>query len=138
MQWPRWDCNSLDVSPPSSTHRHTLRDALIAAMLPSPGGGLPAAGDLDLSAFWPRFEAAAPIHLRLAFHTATIVIAGMLPIALGYRHTLASLDDDARNAFLVRAANMPGMAPLLDIVKVVAAFAYFDDPHVEATIRGRA
>jgi hypothetical protein len=107
-------------------------------MLPSPGNGLPPADALDLSAFWPRFEAAAPIHLRLAFRTATIVIAGLLPITLGYRHTLAALDDGARDAILARAANIPAVAPLLDIAKIVTAFAYFDNPHVEAIVRGRA
>lgn len=114
-----------------------LRDALVAAMLPSPGGGLPGAGHLDLIAFWPRFEAAAPIHLRLAFRAATVVIAGILPITLGYRRSLANLDDDTRDAFLQRAAKMTAIAPLLDIVKVVVAFAYFDNTQVEAIVRGR-
>jgi len=115
----------------------SLRDALVAAMLPAPGGLLPAAGDVDLSGFWPRFEAAAPLHLRLAFRTATIVIAGMLPFALGYRRSFVALDEDTREKILQRAAKTPGVAPLLDIVKVVVAFAYFDDPQVEAIVRGR-
>jgi hypothetical protein len=115
----------------------SLRDALVAAMLPSPGGGLPGAGDVDLSAFWPRFDAAAPIHLRLAFGAATVVIAGILPITLGYRRSLAALDDDTRDAFLVRASKMTTIAPLLEIVKVVVAFAYFDNAQVEDIVRGR-
>ncbi len=119
------------VSPP-------LRDALVAAMLPSPGGGLPGAGELDLSSFWPRFEAAAPIHLRLAFRAATVIIAGVLPITLGYRGSLATLDDDTRDVFLQRVANMPTLTPLLEIVKIVVAFAYFDNARVEAIVRGRA
>jgi hypothetical protein len=124
--------------PPLSHLRHArLRDALVAAMLPSPGGGLPAAGDVDLSAFWPRFDAAAPIHVRLAFAAATIGIAGVLPLTLGHRHTLEGLDEDARDAVLQRAAKLKAVAPLLDIVKIVVAFAYFDDPHVEAIARGR-
>lgn len=115
-----------------------LRDALVAAMLPAPGNGLPGAGDVDLSGFWPRFEAAAPLHLRLAFSTATFLIAGMLPYALGYRRSLAALDGDTREAFLQRAAQMAAIAPLLDIVKVVVAFAYFDHPRIENIVRGRA
>lgn len=114
-----------------------LRDALVAAMLPSPGGRLPGAGDMDLSAFWPRFEAAAPLHLRLAFRTATLVIAGMLPLALGYRRSFARLDEATREIILQRAAKMSTIAPLLDIVKVVVAFAYFDNPQTEAIMRGR-
>lgn len=120
--------------------RHTsppLRDALVAAMLPSPGNGLPGAGDVDLSGFWPRFETAAPLHLRLAFSTATFVIAAMLPYALGYRRSLAKLDPQARERFLQRASQMAAIAPLLDIVKVVVAFAYFDQPRMEDIVRGR-
>jgi len=114
-----------------------LRDALIAAMLPAPGGDLPGAGDLDLTDFWKRFESAAPLHLRLAFRTATLIIAGMLPLALGYRRSLANLDADTRETILQRATTMPPMAPLIEIIKVVVAFAYFDDPKVEAIVRGR-
>lgn len=115
-----------------------LRDALIAAMLPAPGGALPGAGELDLTDFWKRFESAAPLHLRLAFRGATMVIAGILPLTLGYRRSFAKLDADAREAILIRAAKMPTMAPLIEIIKVVVAFAYFDDPKVEAIVRGRA
>lgn len=116
----------------------TLRDALIAAMLPAPGGDLPSAGNLDLADFWKRFDAVAPLHLRLAFRSATLILAGMLPLALGYRRSFAKLDADTRETILVRASKMPTMAPLIEIVKVVVAFAYFDDPKVEAIVRGRA
>lgn len=114
-----------------------LRDALVAAMLPAPGGGLPSAGELDLSQFWAQFDAVAPWHLRLAFRTSTFVLGGMLPFALGYRCTLTALDENAREDFLRRAATMSTMAPLLDIVKVVVAFAYFNDEKVENIVRGR-
>jgi hypothetical protein len=123
---------------PPVTPSPALRDALIAAMLPAPGGGLPGAGDLDLSDFWKRFETVAPLHLRLAFRTATLILAGMLPLALGYRRSLAKLDADTRQTILLRATKIPAMAPLIEIVKVVVAFAYFDDPKVEAIVRGRA
>lgn len=115
-----------------------LRDALVAAMLPAPGGRLPGAGEIDLSSFWRRFEAAAPLHLRLAFRAATLMIAGMLPFALGYRRSFAALDEETRETILHRAARMTTMAPLLEIIKVVVAFAYFDDARVEDIVRGRA
>ena len=114
-----------------------LRDALVAAMLPAPGEGLPAAGDLDLSRFWPQFDAVAPLHLRLAFRAATVTLAGMLPFALGYRHSFAALDEDEREDVLQRAATIEATAALLDIVKIVVAFAYFNDAHVENVVRGR-
>ena len=41
------------------------RDALLAAIVPAPGRGLPALAALDLAAFWSRFERAAPLHLQL-------------------------------------------------------------------------
>jgi hypothetical protein len=115
-----------------------LRDALVAAMLPSPGGKLPGAGELDLTDFWKRFESAAPLHLRLAFGTATFVLTRVLPLALGYRRNFIKLDENTRELILGRAAKMPAISPLLDIVKVVVAFAYFDEPKVEAIVRGRA
>lgn len=124
--------------PPVTQVNLALRDTLIAAMLPAPGGRLPGAGDLDFTDFWKRFDAAAPLHLRLAFRGATVVIAGVLPFTLGYRHSFAKLDADTRETILVRAARMPTMVPLIEIIKVVVAFAYFDDPNVEAIVRGRA
>ncbi|MFO0757227.1 MAG: hypothetical protein U0359_12100 [Byssovorax sp.] len=112
-----------------------LRDALVAAMIPAPGAGLPAAADVDLRAFWPRFEAAAPLHLRLGFR-ASVLALGALPLALGYGRSLADLDDDAREAFLQRASALPGMVALLDVAKIVVGLAYFADPGVEAIVRG--
>ena len=59
-----------------------LRDALLAAILPAPGRGLPAMEDVDLRAFWARFETAAPVHLRLGLRVASLVL-GALPRVLG-------------------------------------------------------
>ena len=47
-----------------------LRDALMATILPAPGRGLPAIEDVDLRSFWVRFDAAAPVHLRLGLRAA--------------------------------------------------------------------
>mgnify|MGYP007130735502 CR=1 FL=1 len=114
-----------------------LRDALVAAMLPAPGGDLPAARDVDLADFWKQFESAAPLHLRWGFRASTIVLGGVLPFLLGYCRSLAALDDDKREDFLRRAAEVPSIAPLVDIVKIVIALGYFNDAQVENVVRGR-
>lgn len=114
-----------------------LRDALMATILPAPGRGLPAIEDVDLRSFWVRFDAAAPVHLRLGLRVATLVL-GALPRVLGYRGTLPDLSAEEREAFITRAAGMPGFGELVEIAKVVACLAYFTDPAVQTTARRRA
>jgi hypothetical protein len=110
------------------------RDALLAAILPAPGAGLPALAELDLGAFWPRFEA---VHLRLGLRVATLALGVALPLSLGYGRTLASLSEDEREEVIARAHRLPGLSPLVDVAKVVACMAYFADPEVQATARRR-
>jgi hypothetical protein len=120
----------------STSHTEArLRDALMAAILPAPGRGLPAIEDVDLRAFWVRFETTAPVHLRLGLRAATLVLGGVLPRALGFAGTLPDLGDDEREAFITRAAQLPGADALVEIAKVVASLAYFTDPQVQATAR---
>lgn len=114
------------------------RDALLAAIVPAPGRGLPALAALDLAAFWSRFERAAPLHLQLGLRVATVLLAAVLPWMLGYFRALPALDDDAREAVVTRAARLPGLSALLEVAKLVACLAYFSDPGVQATARGRA
>lgn len=118
--------------PPPRENR--WRDALLAALLPAPGGGLPGLGQLDLSTFWPRFEAAAPAHLRLGLRLAVWGAAVLAPLLL-YRRTLPGLSETERDAVLQRAATWPLLGPLLDLAKVVACMAYFADAGVQATAR---
>ena len=115
-----------------------LRDALLASILPAPGRGLPGIDDVDLRAFWARFDADAPVHLRLGLRTATLVLGGALPRLLGYPGSVADLSIDEREAFITRAAELPGASALVEIAKVVASLAYFTDPAVQATARRRA
>lgn len=113
------------------------RDALVAAILPAPGRGLPAAAELDLSRFWPRFSAAAPLHLRLGWSVAVVLLAGGLPRAFGYRGSLAALGEDEREAVVARAGRSVLLGPLVDVAKVVVCMAYFSDPTVAAVARSR-
>lgn len=125
-----------------STEHERRRDALLAAVLPAPGRGLPAFAALSLSGFWARFAEVAPLHLRLGLAVAVVVVGGVLPRLLGLAGPVETLDDDARETLVSRAGEEgvlgPLVRPLLDVLKVVACLAYFSDPGVEATVRGRA
>lgn len=113
------------------------RDALLSSVLPAPGRGLPAFRDVDLTDFWLRFEAAAPLHVRLGLRAAVLVLGALFPLLSGRFCTLAGLDDDAREALVVRAARLPLLSPLLEVAKLVGCLAYFTDARVQAVVRGR-
>jgi hypothetical protein len=115
-----------------------LRDALVASILPAPGRGLPAAGDVDLSAFWPRFDARAPALLRFALRVAVIVVGAIAPRLLGYGRSLPDLDADEREAVITWAHRAPAIGALVEAAKVVTCLAYFDDPAVDAAGRRRS
>lgn len=112
------------------------RDALLDAMIPAPGNGLPPMSAVERGRFWPRFERSAPWMLRFGLRFATCALGGLAPFLLGHRHVFARLDPAARDAVLRGAERLPGGAALLLVVKLVACFAYFDDPNVQAIARG--
>lgn len=112
------------------------REVLLDAMIP-PSARFPGLAQVDRGAFWPRFAASAPWSLRFGLRIATWCLAGVAPLLLGYRRTLAALDAAARDEVLQRATSLPGGEPLLLVVKLVACFAYFDDPAVQAVFRER-
>lgn len=114
------------------------RDALLDAMIPEPGNGLPALADVARGDFWQRFAGAAPWTLRLGLRAATWLVGGAAPLALGHRATFARLDADARDDVLRRTARLPGGETLLLLVKLVACFAYFDDERVQSIARAHA
>lgn len=118
----------------SQSREERLRDAFVAAMLPAVGG-LPGAGELDFTTFWPRFEASAPRSLWMGFRAATLAV-GHVPYVLGYRRPFDELDEGEREAVLQKAAKLPGFDALLDVAKVVVCFAYFNDPGIERLVRG--
>lgn len=111
------------------------RDALLDAMIPAPGNGLPAMAEIDRRAFWREFASAAPWTLRFGFRAAALLVGGVAPLLLGHRATFARLDDAAREDVLRRTTRLPGGAALLLLVKLVACFAYFDDPRVQEIAR---
>jgi len=105
--------------------------ALLEACLPGEGG----LESVDLALFWPRFDAVAPLHLRLGLRLATWVLCfGPL---LMLRRPLARLAPPARDEALRRMARWPGIGELVEVARIVACFALFDDDAVQAQVRGR-
>lgn len=98
--------------------------------------GLPGPERVDLARFWERFDARAPLHVRLGFWAATLAVAVVAPRLAGHRGGLASLDAPTADDLVRRAAANPLVRPLLDAATIVACFAYFDDDRVEAAVRG--
>ncbi len=98
-------------------------------------GCVPGLEAVDLRAFWPRFEQAAPPHLRLGLALAACVF-GLGPLLLG-RPPLPLLDPARRDACLQRMVRWPGLGALVDVAKVVGCWALFQDPAVQARVRGR-
>jgi hypothetical protein len=123
---------------PQPKFEQRWRRALFDAMLPEPGDGLPAMADVQLESFWPRFDAVAPIHLRFALRAATYTLGGALPFALGYRRTVAGLSPTQRDVLLQRAAGLPLVCELVEVVKIVCCFAYFDVDQVQRRVRAEA
>lgn len=110
------------------------RDALLDATIPAPGDGLPPMSAVDRGTFWPRFDATASFPLQLGFRVATYLLVGILPLLLGYGAVLHRLPPEQRDLALRRAVQLPGVSALLEVVKVVACFAYFDDESVRARV----
>jgi hypothetical protein len=81
------------------------------------------------------FRTHRAVGLRAGLRLATYLLGGIAPFLLGHRRVFARLDDAARDDVLRRAEHLPGGAELLLVVKLVACFAYFDDPGVQATAR---
>jgi hypothetical protein len=113
------------------------RDVLLSAVLPAPRESLPALSSMELSAFWVRFESAAPIHLRFGFRAAVVLLGAVMPRLLGSVRSLAELNEDEREALVVRANRLPVFSSLMEVVKLVACLAYFADARVQATMRSQ-
>ncbi len=116
--------------------RRELTEALIPASSPRAHPPLPGLADLDRDDFWTRFDTCAPLHLRLGMATAGLVLSALLPRLRGHRPSLGGLDPDTRDRLLAHAESTPVLCELVWIGKVVACFAYFDHPTVQAAMRG--
>lgn len=118
--------------------RRPRTERLLAAVLPRPLPDAPAWDSLDWLSFWQRFEAAAPLHLRLGLDVAVFVVGWLYLGAFGCGG--ADADAARRDLLLRRASAQPllglALGPLLEVLRLVAALAYFDDPRTQRAFRG--
>lgn len=114
---------------------------LFAAILPRPteiSASMPSLDEVDLDAFWPRFEATAPTTLVFALRSAALAVDVVLPRAKGIRGNLTAQNEATRERLLENAEGIPGLRDLLEVLKLVACLAYFDDPRAQAGARSEA
>lgn len=128
------------MTAPLAQRRRRAREVLLEAMLPAPVSAAtdprPALAVLDLGAFWRAFDAAAPAHVRWGLRAAVALLYFVLPVSTTGR-TLRQLSPEGRERALARAMRLPLCRDLAELVKVLACFAYFEDPGVDAAIRAR-
>ncbi|MBM4344324.1 MAG: hypothetical protein FJ100_13220 [Deltaproteobacteria bacterium] len=121
------------------THAETAwRDALFGAMLPRGVGrsGRPGFADLDLAAFWSRFERAAPWTLRWGLRASVWLLTWLPgPLGFGWR-SVARLRADDRDRYVAMLLDSDHwvLRQLADTLKIVSCFAYFQDPAVRARV----
>lgn len=111
------------------------RDALIVVLLPAPHSGLPALGTQDRRVFWARFDGVAPLHLRLALRGLAYGLVWVYPMMQWPPRPWSKCSVVEREALLRRFSGIPGLGAALDLVKVVACFAYFDEDGVQDDFR---
>lgn len=88
--------------------------------------------------FWQEFDATSPVHLKLGFGIALLVLGHVSPLIFGHFGGLASMSEDAREHFIVRVASAPVLRDLVEIAKVVACLRAFSNTDLEDRLRGRA
>lgn len=115
------------------------RDALFAASIP-PGSspGLPGLAALDLQRFWTLFDRTAPPLVKLGLRVAVWVLTFAPLFLLGRPRLFSGLGPDDADRLLVRAAGSRSylLRQLPATLKILACFAYFQDPGVRARIAG--
>ena len=113
-------------------------EALFASILGTGGDGeLPPFASVDPTAFWDRFEAAAAPLVRAGLRPMLYTLT-FLPAVSGYGAPFHALPEDARARFLDDAARSRRyfVRQSLTTLKMLACFAYFDDPAVRARYDG--
>lgn len=111
-------------------------DALLRVILPPPRCAPVGWSAIELDHFWARLGEAAPGHLRVGLRAAVWTLAvGWPAAATPDRRPLADRSATEQAALVERAAQTPGLADLVEVVKIVAALAFFDDARVQAAIR---
>jgi hypothetical protein len=118
------------------------RDALVGAMIPPTAGararGVRGVSEVDLSGFWPRLGAAAPFLVRAGFRLAVWVLTWVPAFLPAYAHPFHGLSEPRQDRFLSEAARSRSylLRQMTLAVKVIACFAYFQDPEARVAVAG--
>lgn len=117
-----------------TSYERARLEEILAAILPAEAAGLPAFGAGDRAGFYRAIEdTTGPTFLPgLRMMIATF---SLLPLGYsGYRRPFFALDADRRRAFVAELALEPGYVArqLTATMKVLAAFAYFEDSAARA------
>jgi hypothetical protein len=111
------------------------RDSILAAMIPRlDSSGLPGLAELDLTGFHERFDLAAPPLLRFGIRAAVWFLIFAPPFLIGRFAPFSRLSAEDRDRVLDRASRhrLYLVRQLLLTLKLVASFAYFQDPRVRS------
>ena len=115
-------------------HERAWLSQIFEAILPGETAGLPTFDTIDTSEFFRLIEdAPGPSFLpglRVMLHGLSVLPLGYA----GYRRPFFTLSRDARRAFLAELAQEDGYLSrqLIATMKILAGFAYFEDPAVRA------
>jgi hypothetical protein len=111
-----------------------LRRAVVESVLGRPQRLAPPSS-IDLTSFWMRFDAVAPLHLRLGFAASVFVLGLVLPLCM-LRGPLHRASASAREVVMARADRSGVLSPFVEVAKLVACMAYFDSELVQDGVRG--
>lgn len=111
-----------------------VAETLFAAIVPGETAGMPAFAALDRARFWECLRTAPGPSFGPGLR-AMVHGLNLLPLAdRRFRRTFTALSPDERETLLVELASDERYAvrQMLTTLKMVACFAYFDDPVVRA------
>lgn len=109
-------------------------EQVMAALLPAETAGLPALADLDRSTFWRCVEERGAPTLVPGLR-AMLLAVQLLPVRR-FGRRFSALTADERERFLAALDADPRWLPrqLVATFKVLACFAWFDDPRARAAV----
>jgi len=113
----------------------SARDELVLALLPLGTSERVTRPQPRLATFWPRFDATAPWHVQLGLWALALGVVGLLPWVVSGT-SWSRLDGRGRERVLARAEHAPLLSDLMEVGKLVACFAWFDEDDVQRTYRG--
>lgn len=96
---------------------------------------LPNPKEIDLGGAWAVYFGSAPLHVRVGFDVAAVVIGVVAPGLMGCGATLVGLDDATRDRVLRRVASWPLGEDLVQVAKAIVCLVYFGHEGVEDAAR---